>query len=165
MNRWYAEQGRPRSARDQRLVEGRRNPRGARPDRHFDRRDRGEQANVIPGVRVLPLKIFEDERGWFVEIRRDGPLPHPTVQTNVSFSRKGVIRGLHYHERDQDDLFVCLTGMARVVVLDRETDEAFTVEIGEQNPVAVYVLARCARLRGAHGPALLLPRHTRVRPG
>ena len=34
-------------------------------------------------------------------------LPKPTRQTNVSFSRAGVIRGLHYHERGQDDLF-CL---------------------------------------------------------
>ena len=33
---------------------------------------------------------------------------------------QGVIRGLHYHERGQDDLFVCLSGTARVVVLDRE---------------------------------------------
>jgi dTDP-4-dehydrorhamnose 3,5-epimerase len=99
---------------------------------------------VIPGLLLLPLKVFEDERGWFVEIRRDGLLPHATVQTNVSFSRKGVIRGLHYHERGQDDLFACLTGMARVVVLDRETDEAFTVDIGDKNPVAVYVPGRLA---------------------
>ena len=27
-----------------------------------------------------------------------------------------MIRGLHYHERGQDDLFVCLQGMVRVVV-------------------------------------------------
>jgi dTDP-4-dehydrorhamnose 3,5-epimerase len=94
---------------------------------------------VIPDVLLLPLKVFEDERGWFVEIRRDGLLPQPTVQTNVSFSRRGVIRGLHYHERGQDDLFACLTGMARVVVLDRGTGEAFTADIGEENPVAVYV--------------------------
>ena len=37
-------------------------------------------------------------------------LPKPMRQTNVSFSRAGVIRGLHYHERGQDDLFVCLAG-------------------------------------------------------
>ena len=41
------------------------------------------------------------------------------TQTNVSFSWAGVIRGLHFHERGQDDLFACLQGMARVVVLDR----------------------------------------------
>ena len=94
---------------------------------------------MIPGVLLLPLRIFADERGWFSEVRRESLLPHPTVQTNISFSHKGVIRGLHYHERGQDDLFACLTGIARVVVLDRETDETFTVDIGEENPVAVYV--------------------------
>ena len=78
---------------------------------------------MIEGVRLIPLRRFEDERGWFCELRRESPLPQPTRQTNVSFSRKGVIRGLHYHERGQDDLFVCLQGTARVVVLDRETGE------------------------------------------
>jgi dTDP-4-dehydrorhamnose 3,5-epimerase len=94
---------------------------------------------MIQGVELLPLGYFEDERGWFLEVRRESRLPERTVQTNVSFSRKGVIRGLHYHERGQDDLFTCLTGMARVVALDRETDEVFTVDIGEENPVGVYV--------------------------
>ena len=41
---------------------------------------------------------------------RASALPKPMRQTNVSFSRQGVIRGLHYHERGQDDLFVCLAG-------------------------------------------------------
>jgi len=61
------------------------------------------------------------------------------VQVNLSRSRKGVIRGLHYHERGQDDVFVCLAGMVRVVVLDRTTGETFTEDIGEDNPVALYV--------------------------
>jgi dTDP-4-dehydrorhamnose 3,5-epimerase len=50
-----------------------------------------------------------------------------------------VIRGLHYHERGQDDLFVCLEGMVRVVVLDRDTGEVFSEDIGDDNPVAIYV--------------------------
>jgi dTDP-4-dehydrorhamnose 3,5-epimerase len=99
---------------------------------------------VIPGVELLPLRYFEDERGWFVEVRRESLLPARTMQTNVSFSRKGVIRGLHYHSRGQDDLFACLTGTARVVVLDQETAEVFTVDIGEENPVAVYIPGRFA---------------------
>jgi dTDP-4-dehydrorhamnose 3,5-epimerase len=99
---------------------------------------------VIAGVEVIPLRVFEDERGWFLELRRDSKLPRPTAQTNLSFSRKGVIRGLHYHERGQDDLFACLQGMARVVVLDRETGETFTQDIGEDNLVAVYIPGRHA---------------------
>jgi len=99
---------------------------------------------VIDGVQLIPLRRFEDERGWFVELRRDSRLPRRMTQTNVSFSRQGVIRGLHYHERGQDDLFVCLQGSARVVVLDRASGEAMTADIGEDNPVAVYIPGRHA---------------------
>ena len=50
-----------------------------------------------------------------------------------------MIRGLHYHRRGQDDVFVCLQGTARVVVLDPASGEAFSQDIGEANPVAVYI--------------------------
>jgi dTDP-4-dehydrorhamnose 3,5-epimerase len=94
---------------------------------------------VIEGVIRIPLHRFEDERGWLMELRRESSLPKRTLQTNLSFSRKGVIRGLHYHERGQDDLFACLQGMARVVVLDRKTGETFCEDVGDENPVAIYV--------------------------
>jgi dTDP-4-dehydrorhamnose 3,5-epimerase len=99
---------------------------------------------VIEAVKRIPLRRFEDERGWFVELRRESWLPKQTRQTNVVFSRQGVVRALHYHERGQDDLFACLNGMARVVVLDLETDETFTDDIGDENPVAVYIPGRLA---------------------
>ena len=87
----------------------------------------------------IPLSRHEDERGWFSELVRASYLPKPIRQANLASSQKGVIRGLHYHERGQDDLFVCLKGRVRVVVLDRATGELFTEDIGEENPVAVYV--------------------------
>ena len=93
----------------------------------------------MKGLEVIPLRRFEDERGWFVELARASGLAKPWGQTNLSFSHKGVIRGLHYHERGQDDLFACLHGTARVVVLDRETGETFTEDIGDENPVAIYI--------------------------
>ena len=99
---------------------------------------------MIPGLQRIPLRKVEDERGWFMELRRDSALPRGTVQTNVSFSRRGVIRGLHYHERGQDDLFVCLQGTARVVVLDRGTGETHCEDIGDENPVALYIPGRHA---------------------
>jgi glucose-1-phosphate thymidylyltransferase len=90
-------------------------------------------------TRPIPLRRFDDARGWLTEIARTSGLPKPIRQTNVSFSRKGTIRGLHYHERGQDDLFVCLQGKARVVALDRDTGETFSEDIGEDNFAAVYV--------------------------
>ena len=94
---------------------------------------------MIDRILRLPLRRHEDERGWFLELRRESLLPRHTLQTNVSFSRAGVVRGLHFHERGQDDLFACLQGTARVVVLDRETGETFCEEIGDANPVALYI--------------------------
>jgi dTDP-4-dehydrorhamnose 3,5-epimerase len=94
---------------------------------------------VIEGLRVLPLARHEDERGWFAELARESGLPKPIRQANLSRSRRGVVRGLHFHERGQDDLFVCLDGMVRVVVLDRTSGETFTEEIGDDNFAAIYV--------------------------
>ena len=94
---------------------------------------------MTPEVRRIPLALREDDRGWFAELVRASDLPKPIRQANLSRSRRGVIRGLHYHERGQDDVFVCLTGMVRVVVLDRTTGEVFTEDIGDDNPTALYV--------------------------
>jgi dTDP-4-dehydrorhamnose 3,5-epimerase len=98
----------------------------------------------MEGVTRIPLRRFEDGRGWFMELYRESGFPKRARQSNLVFSRKGVIRGLHYHERGQDDLFACLQGMARVVVLDAESGEAFTEDIGDENPVALYITGTLA---------------------
>lgn len=90
-------------------------------------------------VQRFPLTRHEDNRGWFAELIRASALPKPVRQANISRSKQGVIRGLHFHLRGQDDLFVCLAGMVRIVVLDRETGETFTEDVGDDNPVAIYV--------------------------
>ena len=94
---------------------------------------------MIDGVQLIPLQRHEDGRGWFTELMRASVLPKPVKQSNLAFSRKGVIRGLHYHERGQSDLFACVQGMVRVVVLDRESGETFTADIGDDNWAAVYI--------------------------
>ena len=94
---------------------------------------------MIDGLRRIPLRRFEDERGWFMELMRSSGLTKPVRQSNLSFSRAGVIRGLHYHERGQSDLFACVQGMVRVVVLDRSSGETFTADIGDDNPAAVFI--------------------------
>jgi len=94
---------------------------------------------LIADVQLIPLRRHEDGRGWFTELMRASVLPKPVKQSNLAFSRKGVIRGLHYHERGQSDLFACVQGMVRVVVLDRESGETFTADIGDDNWAAVYI--------------------------
>jgi dTDP-4-dehydrorhamnose 3,5-epimerase len=94
---------------------------------------------MIEGVQRFELERHADDRGRFAALARASALPKPIRQVNLSHSRCGVIRGLHYHERGQDDVFVCLAGTVRVVILDRGSGEVFTEDIGDDNPVAIYV--------------------------
>jgi dTDP-4-dehydrorhamnose 3,5-epimerase len=56
----------------------------------------------LPGVLVIEPKVFGDDRGFFMETWQaeryaEAGLP-PFVQDNLSFSARGVLRGLHYQE-------------------------------------------------------------------
>ena len=66
----------------------------------------------IDGVIVVPFKSFGDDRGYFFESYRRTWLPagaREMVQGNCSFSKAGVLRGLHYH-RKQADLWAVPSG-------------------------------------------------------
>jgi dTDP-4-dehydrorhamnose 3,5-epimerase len=73
-------------------------------------------ATRLPDVLLLEPKVFEDPRGWFYEAYRADRLQalgitRPFVQDNQSFSRRGVLRGLHYQiGRPQDKLIRVLQG-------------------------------------------------------
>ena len=165
VNNWFVEQGDDGVRRGRGLL-GRR----GRVDRRLLRGQRlrapERRQQVIEGLRRIPLRRFEDGRGWFVELNRASWHEKPMRQTNVSFSKAGVIRGLHYHERGQDDLFVCLEGTARVVVLD--LSERRDVHGGHRRREPGCDLRPRplrARLRGPDRPSVLLPRDRGVRPG
>jgi len=108
----------------------------------------------IDGVHVVRLRKFGDERGWFCELRRESWYRElsggrPSLQTNISFSQQGVIRGLHWHRRGQDDLFFCPQGSARVVLLDRREESpthgvAWSIDIDGDNCLAVYIPGQIA---------------------
>jgi dTDP-4-dehydrorhamnose 3,5-epimerase len=56
---------------------------------------------ALRDVKLVRPKKHGDERGWFAELFnardfRAAGLPHQFVQDNQSFSRRGVLRGLHY---------------------------------------------------------------------
>ncbi|MCX7913796.1 MAG: dTDP-4-dehydrorhamnose 3,5-epimerase [Thermodesulfovibrionales bacterium] len=55
----------------------------------------------IPDVILIKPKIFFDERGFFLETYKStdfaiGGIKRDFVQDNLSFSKKDVLRGLHY---------------------------------------------------------------------
>jgi len=81
----------------------------------------------LPGVVVLEPQVFGDPRGWFVETwsherYEQAGIPGPFVQDNVSFSRRGILRGLHYqHPQPQGKLVQVLSGEVFDVAVDIRT--------------------------------------------
>jgi dTDP-4-dehydrorhamnose 3,5-epimerase len=79
---------------------------------------------AIPGVVVLEPKVFGDDRGYFLETWNQAKyaaagIPAVFVQDNISFSRKGVLRGLHYQNPNaQGKLVQVLSGEVFDVAVD-----------------------------------------------
>lgn len=78
----------------------------------------------LPGVRVLEPQVFGDNRGYFYESYhqsryRELGITQDFVQTNVSRSEKGVLRGLHYQwPHPQGKLVNVLEGEVYDVAVD-----------------------------------------------
>lgn len=82
----------------------------------------------IPGLKVITLRRFDDERGFFVErfnLNHFSALGLPTnfVQDNLSRSAPGVLRGLHYQfNRPQGKLVGVIRGKIWDVAVDIRKD-------------------------------------------
>ena len=97
------------------------------------------------GLIVLEPRIFEDQRGFFMESYNQKTLAglginKVFVQDNHSKSSKGVIRGLHFQNRpyEQTKLVRTLKGRILDVVVDIRKNSAtfgkhFSIEISEEN--------------------------------
>ena len=104
------------------------------------------ESSLIAGVKLVRLHSFSDERGQFLETFRREWFPERSwdqVQGNRSDSRAGVLRGLHFHRR-QIDYWVPFAGRMRVGLYDLRRGSPTrggreTLEIGEKNPVGVYI--------------------------
>jgi dTDP-4-dehydrorhamnose 3,5-epimerase len=109
----------------------------------------------IPGAVVLEPRVFGDERGFFMETWNAGRyeeagLPASFVQDNLSFSRKGVLRGLHFQNPDQQGKLVqVLQGEVFDVAVDiRVGSPTFgeweAVVLSSENKRQFYVPEGCA---------------------
>lgn len=74
---------------------------------------------AISGIRAIPLTAHADDRGSLMEVYRHDWFadPPPVVQANLSVSRAGVLRGLHYHRR-QTDYWCPVDGRAFIGLFD-----------------------------------------------
>jgi dTDP-4-dehydrorhamnose 3,5-epimerase len=99
----------------------------------------------IDGVNTVLFKSFGDDRGYFFESYRRTWVSgaREMVQGNCSFSKKGVLRGLHYH-RKQADFWAVPSGLVRAALYDFRPDSptfglSQVLEMGQKNPIGLYI--------------------------
>lgn len=99
----------------------------------------------IDGLKLKPLRVVPDERGWLMEILRadDAGLFTRFGQVYVSATYPGVVKGWHAH-RTQVDNIACVAGMIKLVAVDTRPGsptEGLVNEffVGSRNPMLVQV--------------------------
>lgn len=105
----------------------------------------------IKGIWLIEPKVFEDQRGYFMEAFRQDLFEQHIgrinfIQDNESKSTKGVLRGLHFQkgEYSQAKLVRVLKGRVLDVVVDlRKSSPTFgkyvAVELTEENKMQLFM--------------------------
>lgn len=111
---------------------------------------------MLEEIKPIQLKTFSDERGFFTEIHRHKDLVF--VQDNLSFSKQGVIRGMHFQSTPgQAKLITVISGAIYDVFVDiRPNSETFgkwegvELKSGQQLLIPVGFAHGFAALDDAH---------------
>jgi dTDP-4-dehydrorhamnose 3,5-epimerase len=109
----------------------------------------------ITGALLLEPKVFEDERGFFLESYNEKVfarlgMNEKFVQDNHSFSKRGVLRGLHYQvQRPQGKLVRVVSGEVLDVFVDlRRSSPTFgrchAVKLSGENRLLAWIPAGLA---------------------
>jgi dTDP-4-dehydrorhamnose 3,5-epimerase len=123
---------------------------------------KADSPDLIDGVRIEPLQVYPDDRGFFTELARlgkglaSGMVPDGTRNIQVSFTLTypGTIKAIHYHS-EQTDLWAPINGMLQVFLCDlRRNSKTFglinTLYVGRFRPWEILISRR-----RAHQPLVL----------
>ena len=108
------------------------------------------KASTVSEVIIIQPDIFKDDRGHFLECYRaqrylDHGIPDRFVQDNLSYSRRGVLRGLHYQLRQpQGKLIYVAYGEVYDVAVDIRADSPtfgkwVGVTLSSKTPRQIYI--------------------------
>ena len=103
------------------------------------------------GLLIFEPQVFEDDRGFFFEsyserLFRQNNIPAVFIQDNQSFSRYGVIRGLHFQREPQaqSKLVRVLLGQVLDVVVDIRKysptyGKSLSIELSSDNKKQLFI--------------------------
>jgi dTDP-4-dehydrorhamnose 3,5-epimerase len=102
-----------------------------------------DSEHLIPGVRIVKVDLWPDDRGYFLEVARLGQglvteFPPESTQVSTALSYPGTIKAFHIHQK-QTDCWLAAAGMFQVALVDlREGSATYglrnTLYIGALRP-------------------------------
>jgi dTDP-4-dehydrorhamnose 3,5-epimerase len=100
-----------------------------------------EGPGLIEGVRIAPVTLWPDDRGYFLEVQRFGrglaaDFPAATTQVSAAVNYPGTIKAFHYHLH-QTDCWTPVGGQLQVVLVDLRAGSA---TFGARNTLYTGVL-------------------------
>jgi dTDP-4-dehydrorhamnose 3,5-epimerase len=107
-----------------------------------------DSPDLIAGVKVQPVTIHPDDRGYFLEIQRLGQglaagFPPATTQVSAALNYPGTVKAFHYHQF-QHDCWTPTMGLFQVALVDlRLTSPTFgarnTMYVGALRPWQILI--------------------------
>lgn len=107
-----------------------------------------ESPDLIDGVRLAPLAVYPDDRGYFLEVQRIGrglaaEFPAKSTQISVALNYAGAIKAFHFHLH-QTDCWNPVKGLLQVALVDLRLDSATfglrnTIYVGPLRPWQVLI--------------------------
>jgi dTDP-4-dehydrorhamnose 3,5-epimerase len=86
---------------------------------------------MIHGVEVKQLKVIPDERGRLMEVLRcDDSIFNKFGQVYVTTAHQGVVKGWHYHKKQEDNMAV-VHGMMKIVLFDGRKESPTFGQVNE----------------------------------
>ena len=97
----------------------------------------------LPGIKIVDIVRFVDERGLFHEIMRSDWSEllgdDIIVQANLSITYPGIVRAWHRHLRGQVDYFIVIKGSIKVCAYDESTQHLVEVVLSDSRPQILRV--------------------------
>src|SRR5262245_7958665 len=108
------------------------------------------EPDQLPGIKVVTAKHFPDERGfllqaWVSQDLRAAGIPNEFKQAIQTYSKRGVVRGLHFQWTPPMGKYVrCIAGAILDVVVDVRhgsptLGDHTVVELTDQNHRIIWV--------------------------
>jgi dTDP-4-dehydrorhamnose 3,5-epimerase len=81
-----------------------------------------DSPDIIEGIRIQPLALYPDDRGYFMEVQRIGHglaahFPPATSQVSAAMNYPGTVKAFHFHMH-QTDCWTPVKGLFQVALVD-----------------------------------------------